>query len=333
MPLRRFHSQLAICTALLALSAPLAAAGEPLTLERRIELPDVAGRIDHMAIDVGRSRLFVAELGNGSVDAIELAGGALAHRISGLREPQGVAYAATADAVVVACGGDGTVRFFRAADLQPAGTLRLGEDADNVRVDPRNGNVVVGYGSGALAVIDPRRRVVAARVALAAHPEAFSLAPAIDRAFVNEPDAEQIAVVDLAANAQVGRWTLPGRHDNFPMAIDPGGAVVATVFRSPAMLMLLDIRSGEARAQAPTCGDADDVFFDAQRHRLYVSCGAGFVDIFQRAGAVVRPLARIATSLGARTSLFVPELDRLFVAARAHPLGAGAAILVFRPGA
>jgi hypothetical protein len=332
MPRRRFHVRLAIGAALLALSAPLAAAGEPLTLERRIDLPHVAGRIDHMAVDIGRNRLFVAELGNGSVDAIELASGAVAHRISGLREPQGIAYAATADAVVVACGGDGTVRFFRAADLQPAGTLRLGEDADNVRVDPRSGNVIVGYGSGALAVIDPRRRVVAARIALAAHPEAFSLAPAGDRAFVNVPDAEQIAVVDLAADAQVGRWRASGWHDNFPMAIGPAGAVIATVFRSPAVLVLFDTRTGEVSAKAPTCGDADDLFFDTRRRRLYVSCGAGFVDVFARAYGALRPLARIVTSLGARTSLFVPELDRLFVAARARPLGAGAAILVFRPG-
>jgi DNA-binding beta-propeller fold protein YncE len=332
MALRRDAIRSAICGALLALSAPLAATGQPLLLERRIALPDVAGRIDHLAIDLGRGRLFVAELGNGSVDAIELASGRVVHRIEGLREPQGVAYAARADAVVVACGGDGTVRFFRADALQPAGILALGEDADNVRVNPGDGSVVVGYGGGALALIDPERRLLTGRIVLAAHPEGFSLAPSGEQAFVNVPDAEQIAVLDLGANRQSGSWRVPGRHDNFPIATDPEGSTVASVFRSPPTLVLLDARTGALKAQAPTCGDADDLFPDAKRHRLYVSCGAGAVDVFQRDASGLRPLARIASSFGARTSLFVPELDRLFVAARAHPLGAEAAILVFRPG-
>ncbi len=92
------------------------------------------------------------------------------------------------------------------------------------------------------------------------------------------------------------------------------------------------MRAGIVRANLATCGDADDVFFDARRRRLYVSCGEGVVDVLQGdAAAGYHPLARIPTRPGARTSLFVPELDRLLVAARSSASGAGAAILVFRP--
>ena len=103
------------------------------------------------------------------------------------------------------------------------------------------------------------------------------------------------------------------------------------VYRSPARLVLLDSASGMVRANQETCGDADDVFFDARRQRIYVSCGSGSVDVFQGDGGVYRLAARIATRSGARTSLFVPELDRLFVAQRAGLLGSKAALLVFRP--
>jgi hypothetical protein len=41
-------------------------------------------------------------------------------------------------------------------------------------------------------------------------------------------------------------------------------------------------------------------------------------------------IARVNTVEGARTSLFVPEIDRLFVAARATPK-APASVWVFRP--
>ena len=79
-----------------------------------------------------------------------------------------------------------------------------------------------------------------------------------------------------------------------------------------------------------TCADADDVFFDAKRQRVYVSCGAGAIDVFSRDASGSRHIARIQTSSGARTSLFVPELDELYVAERAG-LVEDAAIAVFRP--
>jgi len=152
------------------------------------------------------------------------------------------------------------------------------------------------------------------------------------RAYVNVPDARQVAVVDLATGNPAASWPLPaGVSGNFPMALDGTRTVLAIVTRSPARLIMLDTRTGGVTDSLPTCGDADDVFFDARRRRLYVSCGNGEVDVVQQDRVGYHPLARISTQSGARTSLFVPELDRLFVAARAGLLGSGAAILVFRP--
>ena len=304
----------------------------PLVLERTILLPDVAGRIDHMAVDLRHGRLFVAELGSGSVDAVNLAAGKAVQRITGLKEPQGVGYDPGADRLAVASAGDGSVRLFRGEDLQPVGTIALGEDADNVRLDTRSGHWVVGYGSGGLATLDPTRQSVVGTVKLPAHPEGFQLDPDVGRAYVNVPDAGQVVVVDLQAGKQVAGWRVPGGlRGNFPMALDAAAGVIATVFRSPARLVLLDARTGAVTTSLPTCGDADDVFFDRKRRRVYVSCGEGAVDVVQQDTAGDRLLARIRTQSGARTSLFVPELDRLFVAARAGPLGTDAALLVFRP--
>ena len=304
----------------------------PLVLERTIPLPDVSGRIDHMAADLRRGRLFVAELGNGSVDAVDLASGKAVHRVAGLKEPQGVGYDPATDLLAVASAGDGSVSLFRGEDLQPAGTIALGEDADNVRLDPRSGHLVVGYGSGGLATLDPARQAVVGTVKLPAHPEGFQLDPNAGRAYVNVPDAGQVAVVDLQAGKLVAGWRVPdGLRANFPMALDAAAGVIATVFRSPARLVLLDARAGAVTTSLPTCVDADAVFFDPKRRRLYVSCGEGAVDVVQQDTAGDRLLARIRTRSGARTSLFVPELDRLFVAARAGMLGTDAALLVFRP--
>jgi hypothetical protein len=312
----------------LAAAAPSAAAEAPLALEATIPLEDVGGRIDHMAIDLARRRLLVAELGHGSVDVIDLAGTRRIHQIAGLKEPQGLAYVPGPDLVVVASGGDGSVRFFRGDDYAPAGVVELGEDADNVRVDLANGQVIVGYGSGGLAVIDPATRSKLRTIPLPAHPEGFQLDPGSERAFVNLPDARQIAVVDPIGGKLRATWPQKNLRSNFPIALDAGGNTVASVFRSPPRLVLFDADSGAIKVSVASCGDADDLFFDNRRRRIYVSCGEGMVDVLQRDGTEI---GRVPTRSGARTSLFVPELDRLIVAARAGLIGGTAKLLVYRP--
>ncbi|MDB5428623.1 MAG: repeat containing protein [Phenylobacterium sp.] len=320
----------ALLTALCGCGASSAYGQTPaLVLERTIVLKDVAGRIDHLAVDAAHGRLFVAELGNGSVEAVDLKSGAVLGRIAGLHEPQGLAYLPAQDELVVASGGDGSVRFFRAADLAPVGSIGLGGDADNVRVDAETGHVVVGFGSGALAVIDPTTRKVIVKAALPAHPEGFQLEGG--RAYVNVPGARSIHLLDVTTGRQLAAWSNGWLNSNYSLALDPQAALIAVVYRLPPTLAILDVATGARRQTAATCADADDVFFDHKRRRIYVICGSGAVDLFEAAGRSYARLARIPSRNGARTGLFAPQLDRLFVAARAAGGNRDAAILIFRP--
>ena len=310
---------------LIATPAP---AADLLELEAKIPLGDVSGRIDHLAVDVARQHLFVAEFGNNTVGVVDLTQRRLLHRITGLHEPQGVTYVAAPDLVYVANGDDGTVHWYKAADFAPAGTLKLGSDADNLRVDAASGEVIAGYGNGALAVLDAATGGKKADIRLAAHPEAFQLA-SDKRVFVNVPDAQQIAVVDRAAGRQVAKWGIEARA-NFPMALDEAGRHLMVVYRSPATLAVFDTDKGSPVGTLRTCGDADDVFFDRRRSRVYISCGEGVIAVIQQDGTSYRELARVHTVSGARTALFVPDLDRLFLAVRARGREA-AAVWVFKP--
>ncbi len=305
-----------------------AQAATPLVLEGTIALPGTNGRIDHMAIDVTRKRLIIAELGNGTVDVVDLSAKKVIHRISGLKEPQGVAYAPKADVLLVAGGGDGVVRLYGGADYAPRGEIHLGDDADNAHLDSSTGHVLVGYGEGGLADVDPAKGVKLLDIPLPAHPEGFVISPASGHITVNVPDADQI--IDIDAHGSRHTWRLPEHwSSNFPIGL-AGDGHVAAVFRSPAKLALYGTPAGIVAASADTCGDADDVFFDAKRQQLYVSCGADAIDTFRWDGKTLAALGRV-TSSGARTSLFVPEFDRLYVAARAGWFGTNASIQIYRP--
>jgi YVTN family beta-propeller protein len=299
-----------------------------LELEDKIPLGNVAGRIDHLAIDLEHRRLFVAELGNNTVGVIDLNSKSVVHRISGLSEPQGVAYVPASDRLYVANGGDGSLRIYRGTEYTPAGKIDLGSDADNIRLDAESQKLVIGYGSGALAVVDLASNEKAATYPLKAHPESFQIDVRSNRIVVNLPSARAIAVLDNKTGKELASWPM-SHGGNYAMAIDRDNTRVFTVFRSPSKLTAFSYDTGAVVAEVDVCGDADDVFLDAKRKRLYVSCGAGFVDVFDAAAISPRRLAHLVSVDGARTSLFVPELDRLYIAVRARS-GQGAAVWVYR---
>jgi hypothetical protein len=326
------RSSVLACAALLAIfrgvPAPAQPADAPLRLEGKIPLGPVRGRIDHMAIDAERHRLFVAELGNGSIGVVDLEARKVVHRLIGMKEPQGIGYLPAGDTLGVANGGDGSVRFFQGPDYAANGRIELGGDADNVRVDRAANQLIVGYGSGALAVIDPagRRRITDIR--LPAHPESFQLDPPSKRIYVNVPNRRAIVVVDREAASQIASWPMSGASANFPMALDSEAQRVLVMFRYPAKLGVFAMSDGASMGAAESCGDSDDLFLDAKRHRIYVSCGEGFIDVID--SQTYRRLARIPTASGARTSFFAPVLDRFMLAVRATG-GEPAAIWLYRP--
>jgi hypothetical protein len=299
-----------------------------LRIEAKIPLGEVRGRIDHMAADIDRRRLFVAELGNNTVGIVDLDRTKMLQVLGGQKEPQGVGYLPRTDTLYVANGGDGSVRLFQGPNYTANGRIDLGNDADNVRVDQSSQHVVVGYGDGALAVIDGVNRNKIAEVRLPAHPEGFQLDATAGRAYVNLPNARGIAVADLSSGKVVAIWPVGGASANFPMALNSESSHVLAVFRHPPKLGVFDNRDGSIVRMVDACGDADDLFIDAKRRRIYVSCGAGVIDIFDAQS--YEHLSQIPTVSGARTSLFVPELDRLFLAVRAAG-GNPAAMWVLRP--
>jgi YVTN family beta-propeller protein len=301
---------------------------EPLRLDAKIPLGPVHGRIDHMAIDVAGERLFVAELGNDSVGVVNLAARKTIRTIGGLAEPQGVDYVPSNDTIYVANARDGSVRLFRGTDYGLAGGIDLGSDADNVRFDANANRILVGYGEGAIASIDIAQQKKFGDTRLPAHPESFQIGRNPKQVFVNVPAIHAVVVLDGITGSQNAKWPLR-EGGNFPMAVDPANGRVLVVSRNPPRLIVL-AEDGSIATKADTCGDSDDLFVDAERRRVYVSCGSGAIDVFAPRGNAYRRLARIPTVAGARTSLFVPDLDVLLLAVPSA-LREAAAIWVFKP--
>jgi YVTN family beta-propeller protein len=294
----------------------VAQSNEPLRLEKTIPLPDVQGRIDHLSIDVKNQRLFMAALGNNTVEVIDVKQGKRIHSIPGLREPQGVLYLPEVNRLYVANGDDGTLRVFDGSSYEPFKTIKLGDDADNVRFDAEKKHVYVGYGSGALAVMNEDGTKVA-EIGLDAHPESFQLEKNGSRLFVNLPKSRKVAVVDRTTASVIAKWGTGGAFSNYPMALDEEDHRLFIVCRLPARLIVLDTKTGTVIEKLPVIGDSDDVFYDQARKRVYATGGEGGISVYQQQDPDhYRQIAKLATVKGARTSYFSPDLKKLFVAAR-----------------
>jgi DNA-binding beta-propeller fold protein YncE len=294
---------------------PSPAQSASLKLVRTISLLGVEGRIDHLAFDTAGQRLFVCALGNNSLEIVDVRTGERIHSITELGSPQGVAYLPDRDRFVVANDQDGICQIYDGKSYRQLARVSLGDDADNVRYDAAAKQVFVGFGNGGIAIIDPGDGKQVGSIKLSAHPESFQLEPQGKRVFVNVPNARQIAVVDRDQRQIVATWKTDSDTANFPMALDEVNHRLFVGCRTPSRLIVMNALSGEIAAKTEISGDIDDVFYDSKRHCIYTFCGEGRIDIIEQKGANTYQLVgKIDTASGARTGLFVPQLDILFVA-------------------
>jgi YVTN family beta-propeller protein len=307
------HRVVLVCLGIGSMARSVRAAPPPLSEVQVIALPGVERRIDHFAIDPAGKRLFVAALGNGSLEVLDLTAGTRITSITGLKEPQGVAYIPQLHRIVVAMRG-GSVAAFDAGTYRRTAVLRNLGDSDNLRYDAASGQLYLGYGEGALGVIDPSSLKLVASIPTGGHPESFRLEENGPRVFVNVPPRREILIVDRRQKTIVKHVPLGSLSNNYPMFLDENGHRLFVGVRKPAELLVFDTVSDERIAAVPCVGDTDDLFLDAHRDRVYIIGGEGYVDVIDAATRSYDRLARIATRSGARTGLWSNELDRLFVA-------------------
>lgn len=294
-----------------------------------LPLSGAVGRIDHMAADTNSNRLFVAALGNNSVAVIDLQRGKVIHVISGLSEPQGVVFVPRTGTLYVSNGGDGQVNSFDSISYRLTGTVRFSSDADNIRFDPGLDELFVGYGQGGIGVVNASSGQVTATIPLIGHPESFQLASSENLIYVNVPASNYVAVINRSTDSVTYKWPIINASSNFAMALDEGNHRLFVGTRTPAEVIVFDTKTGNVIARVAVPNDPDDIYYDSSNRCIFVSSGQGSLGIIRQ----VDPnhyvsVGVLPTSLGARTSLLVPEQNRFYVAAPSSGT-APATILVF----
>jgi YVTN family beta-propeller protein len=274
--------------------------------------------MDHLGFDAASGRLFIAARENNTLEVLDTRTNQHLRSVTGFREPRGVALATDFNAVAVANGESGTLQLLDAQTLQTRWTVEIGYDADNVRYDASARRLYVAA-RGGLSAVDPISGRVTGRVPISGHPESFQFEVGGSRVFANIPGilshligAGHVVIADRNTMTATGKWSVCGA--NYPMALDETGRRLFVGCRRPASIAMLETQSGKTLATFPTIGHTDDLFYDADGHRLYVIGGEGTIDVFARESDSLRRIANVPTLEGTRTGLWAASLRRLFVA-------------------
>jgi DNA-binding beta-propeller fold protein YncE len=298
----------------------------------------VQGKFDHMAVDVNGDRLFLTAPQHHTVEVFDLKSGKWTHSITGLGKPAGIVYVPKTDQVLVSDGEPGSCKIIDGSTYRVIGDVKLVADADSLAYDAPaailyvvNGGKDVGEKFSRVSVVDVETRKNLADIKIDGETlEAMALEKSGPRLFVNVTSLNKVAVIDREKRKQIAAWDVTDAKANVAMGLDESDHRLFLATRGPGMLIVLDTETGKSVAHLPAAGGVDDLAYDAQRKRIYMSGSDGFVNVYQQKDAdTYEPLPTIPTGPGARTSRFVPEENRLYVAVPAVKGGKPAEIQVY----
>jgi DNA-binding beta-propeller fold protein YncE len=316
---------LASLVSLMVLTVSARAQGNlaPLRLVQSIPMPTGFVHFDHFGVDAKGGRLFATFEDHNSVEVFDLQSGKNIRSIQGFEVPHNVLYLPDLNEVVITDGA-GTCSILRGDTLETLHTVKLARNADFVVYDAKtqlfyvtNGGHAANMKYAFVSVIDANGKHLDDIKVDGVHIEFLTGERSGPRLFVNVADKHEVAVIDRNSRSVVSLWPLPDAEENLPLAVDEDRRRVFTVSRKPAKFFVLDGASGKVVTSLASVGESDDMAYDTKNRRIYVSGGEGFVSVFQQEDADhYTSLAKIPSGPGGNTSIFVPELNRLYVGVR-----------------
>lgn len=288
----------------------------PLVLLQTIPVPGIQGGFNHLAVDAVRQRLFVAAPADKTLEIIDLKQARPWRSLAGER-PAAARYAPEFDQLYVTRGQSVVIYDGMTFDL--IATIEIGSNLDELQYDARSKRLYVGCnspGKTGIAVISIPNGKLLGMIALPDKPQGIAVDHTGVRVFANMPDLCQVAEMDGEKRVLLTIWQLSPGVANVPMGMDEADHRLFVGTRHPAQLLVMNSTTGEMIATVDSSADADDLFYDAARKRIYVSCGDGSIAVIEQTDVNhYKLLTRVPTVAGARNSAFSEQLKRLYVAA------------------
>ena len=257
------------------------------------------GSWDYARVDADAHRLYVARAG--SVTAVDLGPGGKVASWGEIARGH-AAVPLPGNRLLVTSGNDGTVRFFDTTNGGQIASVAVGKKPDAAIYDASHHRAfVMNSDSGTVSVLDTAAMKVMATI---------TVKPALEYAalgknstlFINDEDANEIEVVDVAKGKTLTAIAMPGcegptglgydaKRDRLISACANGKAAIVDA-RTRKLITLIDTGKG-----------ADAVIMDDARRLAFIPCGRdGVLEILSLdAPGGVAKVGTLTTEIGART--------------------------------
>lgn len=295
---------------------------QPLKLVTTTPLPGFSGDFDHFALDLKGKRLFLTAEDHKTVDVFDLEGKHL-HSITGFGQPHAALFLPESNKLIVTDGDDdfGKVELVSGEDYRILDTMKLPNGVDSAVFDPTSQYYYVASGgeesakTHVVSIIDTKTFKQVGEITL---PGNESEAMAIDKEgkkmYVSLRATNEVGVVDLQTRKVVARWPIPGASTANSLVLDEANHRVFIATRKPPKFFVFDTDTGKVVTSLPCAPLHDDMWFDASRKRIYVT-GSETTTVFEQKDADhYAHLADVPTGFRAKTSILVPELNRMYIA-------------------
>jgi DNA-binding beta-propeller fold protein YncE len=329
--------------AMLAFSATLLAQPQknpPLRLEASIPMPGVKGDFDHFGADVKGGRLFLAAEEHKTVEVFDLKTGKHLQSVPGFDAPHQIVYVPQNNTILVTDGGvedgkEGYIRVISGQSYKIVSSIKVLAAADSAGYDPETHLMYADTGGTEakmdytmISVIDtPSAKVVKDIKVDSGRVEAIRFEHHGTRMFANLRTKSQVGVFDKKDHKLLATWDIKDAKENVSMALDEADHRLFVVCRKPAKLIVFDTESGNEVASLPSVDRGDDMAYNSKTKQIYVSGGDGFIGVYaQKDPDHYEEVAKVPSGPAAKISIFIPELNRLYVAASAK--GANSAKLL-----
>ncbi len=295
----------------------------PLKLITTTPMPGFTGDFDHFGLDLKGNRLFLTSEDQKTVEVFDLRTGERIHSIKGFGQPLTMAYLGESDRLIVTDGGEtDAVHLVDCKNYKIINTLKLGQGVDHSAYNPANKYFYVENGGGpdgkthVLSIIDTKSFKQVGEVT--GLPGNSNEGMIIDRGgkklYVNLTGTDEIGVIDLNTRQLIARWPLPDVHVAHAIALDEPNHRLFTATRKPSQFLVFNTDTGKVVATLPCVGVNSDMSFDVARKLIYVT-GSEAASVFEQLDADhYEHIAEVPTAYRAKSSVFVPELKRLYVA-------------------
>jgi YVTN family beta-propeller protein len=303
-----------------ALPAAGGTRGLPLQRVRDVRLPGGSNRFDYQSVDEPNRRLYVAHLGDSTVDVIDLDTLEVTTSISGLAGVHGVLAAPDIGRVFASATGSNELVTLDSSNGQVVIRTPTGDFPDGIAYDARDDLVLVSNkNAGSETIIDARSGQVVRTVHLSDEVGNVTYDPASGLAYIAVRPPDQLVALDPTTGTTAARIRLENCRGAHGVYLQPQAQQAFVACEDNAKLVMVDLRDRRQTAVASVGDNPDVLAYDPGLQRLYVAAESGVVTVFSPTGTSLRKLGRAHLAKSAHSVAVDPTTHLVFFPLQQDP--------------